>query len=69
MATNKRIAVDPEICHGCPVIRGTRVPARIVAGSLAAGMTIEEIQREYDLTAEDILAAEAFMAAQHTSNA
>jgi uncharacterized protein (DUF433 family) len=28
-----------------------------VIGSLAGGMTSEEIQREYDITAEDIRAA------------
>ncbi len=57
-----RIVIDPKICHGKPVIRGTRTPVAIVVGSLAGGMTFEEIQREYDLTAEDIRAALAFAA-------
>ena len=57
-----RIVIDPKICHGKPVIRGTRTPVAIVVGSLAGGMTFEEIQREYDLTAEDIQAALAFTA-------
>ena len=52
-----RIAIDPAICHGRPVIRGTRVPVSIVLGSLAAGMTSDEIQREYDLTDEEIQSA------------
>ena len=43
------------------VIRGTRVPVTIVIGSLAGGMTFEEIQREYDLTADDIRAALRFV--------
>jgi uncharacterized protein (DUF433 family) len=30
---NERIVIDPEIQHGKPVIRGTRVPvARILGG-------------------------------------
>ena len=33
----------------------------IVIGSLAAGMTFEEIQREYDLAPEDIRAALKFV--------
>ncbi|HEY0684674.1 MAG TPA: DUF433 domain-containing protein [Steroidobacter sp.] len=49
------------MCHGKPVIRGTRVPVTIVVGSLAGGMSFEEIQREYDLTAEDIRAALKFV--------
>lgn len=55
-----RIVIDPNICHGKPVIRGTRMPVAIVVGSLAGGMTFEEIQREYEVTAEDIRAALSF---------
>jgi len=57
---NDRIAIDPSICHGRPVIRGTRTPVAIVVGSLAGGMSFEEVQREYDLTVEDIRAALRF---------
>lgn len=59
---NERIVIDPKICHGKPVVRGTRTPVAIVVGSLAGGMTNEEVQREYDLTADDIHAALAFAA-------
>jgi uncharacterized protein (DUF433 family) len=59
---NERIVIDPTICHGKPVIRGTRTPVAIVVGSLAGGMDFEDIQREYDLTDEDIRAALAFAA-------
>jgi uncharacterized protein (DUF433 family) len=69
MVPNDRITTDPMICHGDPVIRNTRVPVRIVLGSLAGGMTREEIQREYDISDDDIRAAETFRASQHTSNA
>jgi uncharacterized protein (DUF433 family) len=57
---NERIAIDPKVCHGKPVIRGTRTPVAIVVGSLAAGMSFEDVQREYDLTMEDIRAALKF---------
>jgi uncharacterized protein (DUF433 family) len=56
----ERIVIDPDICHGKPVIRGTRLPVALVIGSVAGGMSFEEIQREYDLTAEDIRAALRF---------
>jgi uncharacterized protein (DUF433 family) len=55
-----RIEIDPAICHGKPVVAGTRVPVSIVVGSLAGGMAFEDVQREYDLTAEDIRAALKF---------
>ena len=53
---NERIVIDPEIQHGKPVIRGTRVPITRITGGLAGGMTKEEIMQEYDVTEEDILA-------------
>jgi len=59
-ALNDRILIDPRVCHGKPVIRGTRVPVTIVVGSVAAGMSFAEIEREYQLTADDIRAALAF---------
>ena len=61
MALQDRIVIDPAIHHGKPVIKGTRVPVTVVVGSLAGGMTFEDIQREYDLTIEDIRAALKFV--------
>jgi uncharacterized protein (DUF433 family) len=43
---NERIVIDPEICNGKPVIRGTRMEVALVVGSLAGGMNFEEVQRE-----------------------
>jgi uncharacterized protein (DUF433 family) len=57
-----RVVIDPRICHGKPVIRGTRTPVAIVVGSLAGGDSFETIQKEYDITAEDIRAALAYAA-------
>ncbi len=57
---NERIVVDPKICHGQPIIRGTRVPVSVIVGSFAAGIAREDIEREYALTAEDIRAALEF---------
>lgn len=51
-----RIVMDPKIVHGQPVVRGTRIPVAIVVGSLAGGMTFEEIEAEYSITRDDILA-------------
>jgi len=54
---NERIVIDPEIQHGKPVIRGTRVPITRIIGGLSDGMTKEEIMKEYEVTDEDIRAA------------
>jgi uncharacterized protein (DUF433 family) len=59
----KRIVLDPQIRHGQPAIKGTRVPVATVVGSVAGGMSFDEICAEYDLTREDILAALEFAAA------
>jgi len=53
----ERIVIDKNIRHGKPVIRGTRVPVDLVLGSLAGGMSYEEICEDYEITEEDIRAA------------
>jgi uncharacterized protein (DUF433 family) len=55
-----QILIDPKICHGKPVIRGTRAPVSLVVGSLAGGMSFEEVEREYNLTRDQIRAALKF---------
>ena len=52
------IVIDPKIHHGEPCIKGTRVPVAILVGSIADGMTIEQVIQEYpQLKQEDIQAA------------
>lgn len=38
------IVIDPNICHGKPVIRGTRMAVAWVLGSLGGGMSVEDIR-------------------------
>jgi uncharacterized protein (DUF433 family) len=52
-----RIVVDPKVRHGKPVIKGTRVSVDIILGSLAGGMSVEEVADEYGITRDDVLAA------------
>ena len=61
MNADNRIVIDPAICHGKPVIRGTRLPVSVIVGSLAGGMSFEQLRQEYDLTVEDIRAALKFV--------
>jgi len=56
-----RITIDPQICHGKPVIRGLRYPVETMLELMSAGMTIDEILADYeDLEREDLLAVLAF---------
>jgi uncharacterized protein (DUF433 family) len=57
---HERIEIDPEIQHGKPVIRGTRVPVTRILAAVAGGMDFTQIEREYGVTSEDIRAAVAF---------
>jgi len=41
------IVVDDEVCHGKPVFKGTRVLVSDVIELLGAGVSIEEIIRDY----------------------
>jgi uncharacterized protein (DUF433 family) len=57
---NDRIVIDPMICHGKPVIRGTRTPVTVVLDAIAGGDTYETLEREYSINADDISACVAF---------
>jgi uncharacterized protein (DUF433 family) len=58
-----RISVDPDICHGKPCIRGTRVMVTVILDNLAEGLPPEEIVAEYPpLVMEDVQAAIAYAA-------
>ena len=54
---SERIVIDPEVCHGKPVIRGLRYPVEMVLELLGSGMSHQEILDDYeDIEQEDILA-------------
>jgi uncharacterized protein (DUF433 family) len=42
-----RISFDPKVCHGKPVVRGTRVLVANVVGAVAAGQPHAEILQDY----------------------
>ena len=56
------IVIDPKIRFGKPIIKGTRMTVEEVIGALAGGMGFEEIQKEYDLTREQVMAALRYVA-------
>ena len=57
-----RIVSDPEIHHGEPCIRGTRVSVAVIVATLA-DLTIDELLTEFpQLTREDVKAALRFAA-------
>jgi uncharacterized protein (DUF433 family) len=58
-----RITINPDICHGKPVIRGLRYLVESMLELLASGMSTEEILADYpDLQKEDLLACIGYAA-------
>ena len=58
-----RIVIAPDLHHGEACIRNTRIPVATIIGSLADGMTYNEIRQAYpQLKEEDIQAALAYAA-------
>jgi uncharacterized protein (DUF433 family) len=53
------VTVDPAICHGQPCIKGTRVLVTVILDALAAGLTAEEIVRQYPSLSDDGVRAAA----------
>ena len=61
MVYRERIEVDPAICSGKPVIRGTRILVTSILSQLGAGESFEAIRRGFpSLTDDDIRAAIEF---------
>ncbi|MCI0693756.1 DUF433 domain-containing protein [candidate division KSB1 bacterium] len=57
----ERIAINPKVMVGKPVIRGTRIPVELIVKMMAQGIAEEEILKEYPrLEPEDIRAALAY---------
>jgi len=52
-----RIVIDSKVRHGKPIIKGTRVSIDVILGSLAGGMSLDEVAEEYGITRDDVLAA------------
>jgi uncharacterized protein (DUF433 family) len=42
-----RISFDPAVCHGKPVVRGTRVLVANIIGAVAAGQSFQDILLDY----------------------
>jgi len=47
------IVVDPDMCGGKPVIRGTRIMVRNILGMVAGGYTVGRILKAYPELKED----------------
>ncbi|MCP4113434.1 MAG: DUF433 domain-containing protein [Desulfobacteraceae bacterium] len=58
-----RISSDPDICHGKPCIRGTRIPVYLLVSLIAEGEDPETIISDYpSVTHDDIKAAVKYAA-------
>ena len=61
---HERIVAHPDVCHGKPCIRGTRILVSVVLDNLAEGLSAAEIVHEYPpLSVEDVKAAMSYAAA------
>jgi len=57
MTWEDRIALDPAVMVGKPVVKGTRLTVELIVGLLADGWSQDEVLENYPgLTREDILA-------------
>ena len=61
MTEHPRIALDPEVLAGKPVIRGTRLSVEFVIGLMADGWSEADILGNYPgVTHDDIIACLAY---------
>ncbi len=62
MRWQDRITVNPNVCHGKPCIKGTRVMVSVVLANVAVGEPFEAIMSGYHIEREDIHASLYFAA-------
>ncbi|NCO83381.1 MAG: antitoxin [Nitrospirae bacterium CG_4_10_14_3_um_filter_44_29] len=54
----EKIEINPRVCNGKPVIKGTRIPVTVILDQIAEGETWQYLLDGYpELTVEDIKAA------------
>ena len=64
MDWKERIAIDPTILVGKPVVKGTRLAVEFIIDLMAQGWSEEQILRNYSgLTSEDVHACFAYASA------
>jgi len=57
-----RITIDPQICNGRPVVKGTRITVQTILEFLAAGDSVDGVLEEYpSLTKDDVSACLAWV--------
>lgn len=58
MGHTDRIEINPRVCNGRPVIKGTRIPVTVILEQVAEGEPWQDLLDAYpELTLEDIKAA------------
>ena len=58
MILRDRIELNPRVCNGNPVIKGTRIPVSVILGQIAEDESWETLLAGYpELKKEDIQAA------------
>ncbi len=63
MDWKEHISVDPNVCHGKPCLKGTRIMVSIILDYLSAGENHDAIRRQYpNVTADQIRAVLGYAA-------
>ena len=69
MISKDRIELNPRVCNGKPVIKGTRIPVSVILEQIAQGESWDDLLKGYpELNKEDIKAALLYASAsiEHT---
>ena len=55
---NMFVEIDPKVCGGKPVVRGTRIPLTVVVDQLAAAGSVSGMLEKYpELSPEQVVGA------------
>ena len=58
MISKDRVELNPKVCNGKPVIKGTRIPVSVILEQIAQGESWDDLLKGFpELKKEDIKAA------------
>jgi len=63
-----KIAINPDVMLGKPVIKGTRIPVELIIRKLGEGAVFEDLLDAYPNLKKDDIQAALLYAAEHMGN-
>lgn len=56
-ALGEYVSINPKVCNGTPVLKGTRIPLTVLLDQLGSGCSVQDLFRKYPELSENQIKA------------